>query len=104
MRKTFNILVVLLLLVGAGCNTSGEEKKSTLRPYKSETTGEKIVDCSILTPSNPYDENLNEGHYRGYEWAQENGSDCNGNSESFNEGCAEYERQQVDYENCVYHK
>ena len=34
------------------------------------------------------------GHQAGYEWAEENGissdSDCNGNSDSFNEGCANF--------------
>jgi hypothetical protein len=34
------------------------------------------------------------GHEAGYEWAQQNGitnpGDCNGNSQSFNEGCESY--------------
>lgn len=34
------------------------------------------------------------GHQAGYEWAQDNGisseSDCDGNSDSFNEGCVNY--------------
>jgi hypothetical protein len=34
------------------------------------------------------------GHQAGYEWAQENSvsseSDCDGNSDSFNEGCVNY--------------
>ena len=34
------------------------------------------------------------GHKAGYEWAQDNGirseSDCDGNSDSFNEGCINY--------------
>lgn len=34
------------------------------------------------------------GHRAGYEWAEENGisseSDCDGNSDSFNEGCVNY--------------
>lgn len=34
------------------------------------------------------------GHKAGYEWAEENSisneSDCNGNSDSFNEGCINY--------------
>lgn len=34
------------------------------------------------------------GHKAGYEWAEENGisseSDCNGNSDSFNEGCTNF--------------
>lgn len=35
-----------------------------------------------------------EGHKAGYEWAEENDisneSDCDGNSDSFNEGCVNY--------------
>ena len=96
------ISIVFVALVGAGCNTSGEEQKSASRPYKSEATGENVRDCGTLAPHNPYGEGT--GHYAGYEWAQENGANCNGNSESFNQGCAEYERQQTDYDNCVYKK
>jgi hypothetical protein len=40
---------------------------------------------------NPYSNGT--GHYAGYEWAENNGGSCNGNSESFNEGCEEYNRQ-----------
>lgn len=96
------LVLTIFILVGAGCNASGKEEKSSLRPYKSEVTGEKVKDCSLLAPHNPYDEG--SGHYAGYEWAQENGTDCNGNSDSFNEGCETYARQQVDYDNCVYQK
>lgn len=38
------------------------------------------------------------GHKAGYEWAQDNdisdASDCNGNSQSFNEGCETYTEDQ----------
>lgn len=40
---------------------------------------------------NPYSEGI--GHYAGYEWAERTGGDCDGNSQSFNEGCEEYYRQ-----------
>jgi hypothetical protein len=40
---------------------------------------------------NPYTEGT--GHYAGYEWAESTGGDCDGNSNSFNEGCEEYYRQ-----------
>jgi len=40
---------------------------------------------------NPYSEGT--GHYAGYEWAERTGGACNGNSQSFNEGCEEYYRQ-----------
>ena len=50
-------------------------------------------------PENPFDEG--SGHYAGYEWAQSNGSgDCDGRSQSFIEGCEEYENQQAAYDQC----
>ena len=40
---------------------------------------------------NPYSEGT--GHYAGYEWAERTGGDCDGNSQSFNEGCEAYYEQ-----------
>ena len=40
---------------------------------------------------NPYSDGT--GHYAGYEWAERTGGSCDGNSQSFNEGCEEYYRQ-----------
>lgn len=49
-----------------------------------------------IEPENPYDEG--SGHSAGYEWAQENDvSSCDGNSDSFIEGCEEYLSQQEEY-------
>ncbi|MGB2580121.1 MAG: hypothetical protein WBC83_00305 [Minisyncoccia bacterium] len=46
-----------------------------------------------VEPENPYDEGT--GHSAGYEWAEENDvSSCDGNSDSFIEGCEEYLSQQ----------
>jgi hypothetical protein len=50
-------------------------------------------------PENPYNEDT--GHYAGFNWAQENGEACDGNSESFNEGCEEYYTQLNSYEACL---
>lgn len=52
-----------------------------------------------ISPENPYDEG--SGHYAGYNWAVQNGSNCDGNSDSFNEGCAEYYDQLNQYETCL---
>lgn len=50
-------------------------------------------------PVNPYDEGT--GHYAGYEWAESRGSGtCDGSSQSFNEGCEEYESQVAEYDEC----
>ncbi|MFH1444381.1 MAG: hypothetical protein ABIG34_03255 [Candidatus Peregrinibacteria bacterium] len=40
---------------------------------------------------NPYSEDT--GHYAGYEWAERTGGSCDGNSQSFNEGCETYYEQ-----------
>jgi hypothetical protein len=54
-------------------------------------------DCD--EPENPYTQG--SGHYVGYEWAEKNGAgDCAGSSQSFNEGCEEYETQETEYEEC----
>lgn len=55
--------------------------------------------ASCEEPSNPYDEGT--GHYAGYEWAESRGSGtCDGSSQSFNEGCEEYESQVAEYDEC----
>ena len=64
----------------------------------SSSTPKATEGAACTEPENPYEEGT--GHYAGYEWAAENGGDCNGNSESFNEGCEEYERQEEEYEAC----
>jgi hypothetical protein len=67
-------------------------------PKPPETKAEaqaKICD----EPENPYSEGT--GHSAGYEWAEKNGSgSCDGSSQSFNEGCEEYENQDAEYEEC----
>jgi hypothetical protein len=54
---------------------------------------------TCVEPENLYDEDT--GHYAGFNWAQENGETCDGNSESFNEGCNEYYDQLNTYEACI---
>jgi hypothetical protein len=50
-------------------------------------------------PENPYSEGT--GHSAGYEWAERNRSgSCDASSQSFNEGCEEYENQDTAYEEC----
>lgn len=93
------ILISIISILGSGCNASGELKKSSFDPYTSKVTGEKVKDCSILAPNNPYEDD--SGHFAGFEWQQENNGICDGNSESFNEGCEEFNRQQSDYIACI---
>lgn len=81
---------MIVILVLRSCNhneiyqKSGdrfdEGKKSTFHGY------ECLEDCS--------------GHEAGYEWAEENDIDdidaCDGNSNSFNEGCQAYVKENAD--------
>lgn len=85
-------LGLLAITLTVGCKSSA--------PSDSDSNAASPA-ASCTEPENPYDETMNEGHYRGYEWAQENNyGTCGGNSESFIEGCEEYEQQETDYENC----
>ena len=74
----------------------------TLIASCSSPEGGKEADAkrseACVEPENPYSQGT--GHYAGYEWAEEHGGNCNGNSTSFNEGCDEYEQQEADYEEC----
>lgn len=49
-------------------------------------------------PENPYDDG--SGHFAGWEWGAE-GNYCDGNSNSFIEGCEEYEAAEEEYEICL---
>lgn len=58
-------------------------------------------DYSGQEPENPYDDGT--GHSAGFEWAQENEvNSCDGNSDSFIEGCEEYINQRDDWEETEY--
>lgn len=85
MRRSGIFLACLSILVFVGCSDSN--------PKRSEA-----AERTCAAPENPYEEG--SGHYAGYKWAEETGGECNGNSNSFNEGCEEYYAQQDDYEQC----
>jgi len=80
-------LACLLLF---GCGSDKETDK--------QDTETKTSDASCTEPENPYSQGT--GHYAGYEWAEQHGGSCNGRSQSFNEGCEEYENQEAEYEEC----
>jgi|GEM_PF-2805329 hypothetical protein len=69
-------------------------------PADSSSDGEKVsVPAECTEPENPYDEG--SGHSAGFEWAQENSAaSCGGNSDSFIEGCEEYQTQEDKYDEC----
>jgi hypothetical protein len=83
-------LVIVLVALGLGCS----KDSTTFKQGSAETEKQQCVQ-----PQNPY--NDGGGHDAGFNWAAENGGGCNGNSDSFNEGCEEYHRQMNKYNECV---
>ena len=83
MNKIMIFFFLCLLLVG--CNNGSKNNSMNVN--------------SCAEPQNPYSDGT--GHYAGYNWAQENGEECDGNSESFIEGCEEYYEQQDQYNSCL---
>jgi hypothetical protein len=80
----------LLLIVGCTSSTSSRSSDTS--------EGDKAAP-KCTEPENPYSEGT--GHYAGYEWAENKGSGaCGGSSQSFIEGCEEYERQETEYQEC----
>jgi hypothetical protein len=93
LRRFFHLSASACVLIAfAGCSRGGSSD-----PGKSSEYADR--DCASLEPSNPYDDG--SGHFAGYQWAEENGgASCNGNSDSFNEGCEEYGQQAMAYQRC----
>jgi len=87
MKKTI-LLGLILALILSGCDKP---------PTATSITKTKLEDC--ISPHNPY--NDGGGHDAGFKWAAETGGNCNGNSDSFNEGCAEFFRQMNEYNQCI---
>ena len=86
--KKMILISIILALFFSGCEKS---------PSASQSKKTKIENC--IPPHNPY--NDGGGHDAGFNWALENGTVCNGKSDSFNEGCAEYSRQLNEYNECM---
>lgn len=84
---------ILMALLVAGCNEGTPEATTDA---DEPTNSAQAVEC--VEPQNPFGDE--GGHDAGFKWAQENGGECEGNSDSFNEGCSEYYDQQQRYEEC----
>jgi|WetSurMetagenome_2_1015567.scaffolds.fasta_scaffold34465_3 hypothetical protein len=81
MKKILIIAFLPLLAVSFyGCDV-----QQSSGDYYTEDDGQQVE------KGNPY--GADSGHSAGYEWAAETGGGCSGNSDSFNEGCEEYYRQ-----------
>ena len=97
-------IIVLGLLIWGGVSLWGWifpsepdiQPNSYTPSYTSPRYSNDAEDCT--EPENPYDDG--SGHYAGFEWG-ENGNYCDGNSNSFIEGCEEYEAQEETYEACL---
>jgi hypothetical protein len=88
-KYRFPIVILAAILVMGACTSSDSSP-----PVEDK----KDATARCTEPQNPYDDGT--GHYAGYEWAEENPTDCNGSSESFIEGCQEYERQESEFQDC----
>lgn len=94
--KVSNLLFVffVLAILFCGCEKGSSSSDS------GTVTSKNIQAC--IQPHNPY--NDGGGHDAGFNWAMENGGSCDGNSDSFNEGCEEYHRQLNQYNECIANK
>jgi outer membrane protein assembly factor BamD (BamD/ComL family) len=102
------IFAILMILVLSSCS---DKKEEITENYSSETieAAQEMYEASAedLTEDQLDEAQQQEvdaatnncmgdcsGHQAGYEWAEENGisseSDCDGNSDSFNEGCTNF--------------
>jgi hypothetical protein len=92
-RPARSLLYCTTMLASAILLGCGSEKQT-----EKQETETKAGDVNCAEPENPYSQGT--GHYAGYEWAEQSAGSCNGRSQSFNEGCEEYEDQEAEYEEC----
>ena len=102
------IFAILMILVLSSCSDKKEEITENYSPATTETAQETYqVPVEDLTEDQLEETQQEEvdavtnncigdcsGHKAGYDWAEENSisseSDCDGNSDSFNEGCTNF--------------
>ncbi|MCX6738634.1 MAG: hypothetical protein NT098_01105 [Candidatus Parcubacteria bacterium] len=93
------IIIVIAIIWGISSLFQNEhESDSITQESPNYEAYQESKDCSDLEPESPYDDG--SGHYAGFEWGQ-NGNDCGGNSNSFIEGCEDYQAQEEAYETCL---
>lgn len=89
--------IIIYIIYSYFVADSTENNKYKYSDSYSNTYSSRTKDCSTLEPENPY--SYGSGHYAGFQWG-ERGNYCSGNSQSFIEGCEEYERQDEIYTQC----
>lgn len=96
------ITIGFWILVIWGASSLFTNDSSTSDSYGDSSSGNYYYDDEreaeyYEEPENPYSSGT--GHSAGYEWAEENDVDsCDGNSQSFIEGCEEYVNQRDEVE------
>jgi len=91
MKNTIVIFYFVISCFISGCGSEGEV-------IEVENSDNRTIVTECHAPSNPYGDD--GGHDAGFNWAEDTGRSCDGNSQSFNEGCEEYHRQLHQYEKC----
>lgn len=95
-------LVFLALLIWGGSSLWGFVFGGSNSEYSDSSYGQptSFYDSSeyCSEPENPFA--YGSGHYAGWEWGEQ-GNYCDGNSNSFIEGCEEYDQAQMEYEECL---
>lgn len=92
MKTRYKVYILFFLAIALTILFSSCDRGA--KSYESEGTTSECIE-----PNNPY--NDGGGHDAGFNWAMENGGDCDGKSDSFNEGCEEYYRQLNKYNECI---
>ncbi len=96
---SWGVIIFIIILVALAYNNHTSKNIEENYGYKVETSGvTEKPNCDSLMPSNLYD--VDTGHYAGYEWGA-SGNDCGGNSDSFIQGCEEYQNQENAYQYCL---
>lgn len=96
----FISLIILGFIVWGIFSTFTDNKEEVRQPYNSDSYSSYSDEKECSEPENSY--NYGTGHYAGFEWAENRGGAyCDGNSDSFNEGCEDYNEQLERYEDCV---
>jgi len=100
--ESIGSLVVVGLVIWGGFSVwnwaFGDSSSDYQSSYSSGSNSVFNSDKNCSEPENPYDEG--SGHYAGWQWGEE-GNYCDGNSDSFIEGCEEYESAEAAYEDCL---
>lgn len=110
------VWIIIIFFLFRGCLDDEQDKQNIYSPSVSQNsnTYESVWSSSYDNynnssstrdeceePENPYDEYNEEWYYAGFERAERTGGSCNGNSDSFNEGCETYYELEKGYNGCI---